>query len=51
MRADFDARRRHHHESKRPNTNDTSAASAQPSRMSTTKCSAEYTNTKAIASG
>jgi hypothetical protein len=30
---------------------DTAAASAQPRRMSTTKCSAEYTSTKAIANG
>ena len=30
---------------------DTIAARAQPSRMSTTKCSAEYTSTKAIANG
>jgi hypothetical protein len=32
-------------------TSSTIAANAQPSRMSTTKCSAEYTNTKAIANG
>ena len=49
--ADFAARRRDHHESSRPIAADTAAASAQPSRMSTTKCSAEYTSTKAIASG
>jgi hypothetical protein len=30
---------------------DTVAASAHPNRMSTTKCSAEYTRTKAIANG